>query len=58
MNAGVWGVRRQVRALVARGLPVDRDRLADPTVNLSDLSGHAHPAAVGRRLSTTKVKVS
>ena len=52
-NAGVRGVSRHVRALVARGLSVDRDRLADPAVNLSDLSGYARPAAVEPRLSTS-----
>ena len=37
MNVNVWDVTDPIQALVRRGTPVDRTRLADPSVPLTDL---------------------
>jgi hypothetical protein len=37
MNVNVWDVNDTIRALIAERRPLDRDRLADPGVPLTDL---------------------
>ena len=37
MNVNVWDVTDAIQDLVRRGTPVDADRLADPSVPLTDL---------------------
>jgi 3-phenylpropionate/trans-cinnamate dioxygenase ferredoxin reductase subunit len=37
MNVNVWDVTDGIQALVRSGAPVDRARLADPKVALTDL---------------------
>ena len=37
MNVNVWDVNDAIQDLVRRGTPVDPDRLADPSVPLTDL---------------------
>jgi 3-phenylpropionate/trans-cinnamate dioxygenase ferredoxin reductase subunit len=39
MNVNVWDVNEQIQEMVRAGRPVDRDRLVDPDVPLSELSG-------------------
>lgn len=41
MNANVWKVNGALRALVAAKRPVDRQRLADPDIPLTDLAASA-----------------
>jgi 3-phenylpropionate/trans-cinnamate dioxygenase ferredoxin reductase subunit len=47
MNANVWKVNDDLRALVAAGRPIDRAALADPAIPLSELAAPAVP--VGSR---------
>jgi 3-phenylpropionate/trans-cinnamate dioxygenase ferredoxin reductase subunit len=39
MNVNVWDVTDEIQALIRSGHPVDKTRLADPKVPLSDLTG-------------------
>ncbi|ABG93203.1 possible ferredoxin--NAD(+) reductase [Rhodococcus jostii RHA1] len=39
MNVNIWDVTDQIKQLVSSSAPVDPDRLADPEVPLTDLSG-------------------
>ncbi|MFF5291791.1 NAD(P)/FAD-dependent oxidoreductase [Paractinoplanes globisporus] len=39
MNVNVWDVTEQIEALIRSGRAIDQDRLADPSVSLSDLLG-------------------
>ena len=39
MNVNIWDVTDQIKQLVSSSAPVDPDRLADPAVPLTDLSG-------------------
>jgi len=39
MNVNIWDVTDQIKQLVSSSAPVDPDRLADPGVPLTDLSG-------------------
>jgi 3-phenylpropionate/trans-cinnamate dioxygenase ferredoxin reductase subunit len=38
MNVNVWDVTGDIQTLIRSGKPVDKDRLADPGVPLSDLA--------------------
>ena len=48
MNVNVWDVTDDIQALIRAGQPVDRARLADPNVPLTDLvaAGKTAGAAV------------
>lgn len=39
MNVNIWDATDQIKQLVSSAAPVDPDRLADPAVPLTDLSG-------------------
>ncbi|GAF47352.1 NAD/ferredoxin-dependent reductase-like protein [Rhodococcus wratislaviensis] len=39
MNVNIWDVTDQIKQLVSSSAPIDPDRLADPAVPLTDLSG-------------------
>jgi 3-phenylpropionate/trans-cinnamate dioxygenase ferredoxin reductase subunit len=43
MNANVWKVNDDLRALVAAGRPIDRAALADPAIPLTELASPAVP---------------
>jgi 3-phenylpropionate/trans-cinnamate dioxygenase ferredoxin reductase subunit len=43
MNVNVWDVNEHIQALIRAGLPVDRARLADPDVALTELLPASNP---------------
>ncbi len=47
MNANVWKVNDDLRALIAAGRPIDRAALADPAIPLPDLAASAVPVGSG-----------